>query len=258
MNIRIIGYGRLAKAIIKPWLNLHQITVSAPNLKTSKNLKLCTTSSNLDMLDHQDCLILAVKPQFILPILSSISSQLPATLPIISLAAGICLKDIQQQVPQNHLIARAMPNIAAELGLSPTLMYAEYPEKFSAITALFATLGSVFWVDSDDLLDIGTILSGSGPAYIFYFMQSLSQAANRLGMPLPLAQQLIDQTVLGAVKLRLEKQLDLAELSAQVTSPQGTTAAALEVLEQGQFKPLIAQALHQAWQRLLDIRAKTS
>jgi len=258
MKIRIIGYGRLAKAIIQPWLGQHEITVSAPSLVQKQESLLNTTPSNVEMLDTQDCLLLAVKPQFILPILASISTVLPAELPIISLAAGICLKDMQKTLPQSRFIGRAMPNIAAEIGLSATLLYSDQAEEFTWATELFSTLGNVYWVDSDDLLDLGTILSGSGPAYIFYFMQALSQAAHQLGMPLDLAQNLIEQTVLGAVKLRLEKNLDLEQLSAQVQSPQGTTAAALAVLEQGQFKELITQALQQAWQRLLDIRRKTT
>ena len=257
MKIRIIGYGRLAQALGKRWIKHHELTVSSPRLSHVKEGNLQTCSSNQEFLEEQDCIILAVKPKHLNLVLNEIADLIPPDVPVISLAAGITLTQIKKHLLPKQTVIRAMPNIAGEIGESASLMMPEQAQGLEEIKNLFLELGPVYWVNDDNLLDLGTILTGSGPAYVFYFMQALSKAAQNLGMPEHLSEELVLQTVLGATKLSIQSPLSLEELQAQVTSPQGTTAAAIETLNQHQFNQALDHALSHAWQRILSLRLNT-
>lgn len=257
MNIRIIGYGRLAKAMAFIWKKEHQLHISSPSL-SQKHDENCTHElDNTQALDHQDMIVLAVKPKLIASVIKEITPYLKPNSLIVSLAAGVTLDTLKKRLPKHVNVIRAMPNIASELGLSATLLFGKETlsaNQISSVEHCFKPLGSIDWVNSDDLLDIGTILAGSGPAYVFYIMQGLKESAVRLGMSEKLAERLIIQTFLGASQLALQKTISLQELQQQVTSPQGTTAAALSVLEDKQMFNLLDDALSAAWNRVLELR----
>jgi pyrroline-5-carboxylate reductase len=254
MNIRFIGYGRLAKSLIKKWQIEHQITVSAPRLTESDSTQsIKTTSNNQIFLDKADIVVLAVKPKVIPLVLHEIRNYLNPNSIVISLAAGITLNKLQKFCPNHEKIIRAMPNIAAEIGQSATLILSPIPLR-QTIEPLFTQLGTVHWVEQDDLLDIGTILAGSGPAYVFYFMRTLQETGITLGMPEDLCRSIIQQTFLGATLLSLNKSDSLLELQHQVTSPQGTTAAALALLDEKHVDKSLEQAIQSAWKRILELR----
>jgi pyrroline-5-carboxylate reductase len=203
-------------------------------------------------LDKQDCYILAVKPKNIAAVIQEIASKIPKNRPLVSLAAGITLPQLQNLLPGHPLIIRAMPNIAGIIGESATVILAKQQPQM--IHDLFCDLGTVNWVNDDKTLDLATILIGSGPAYVFSLMQAFQQAIEKLGMPSELSQPLVEQTFLGAVRLSQDSSLSLTELTAKVTSPQGTTAAALAVLAENDIDKSIFQALSAAWQRIEELR----
>lgn len=254
----MIGYGRLGKILAKQWSLHHQVIVSSPSLHDEKlKNNIQTTNSNTTDLDV-DLIILAVKPFLIHDILKEILPHLKPNAPIISLAAGITLEQIQAP---HHPIVRAMPNINAEIQASATLLLKN--QKLSSlqqnqIEELFSTIGTIDWVNDDECLDMGTILAGSGPAFVFYLMASFKEAAEKLGMEETLAQKLITQTFLGSAKLAQQKEVHFQELIQAVVSPKGTTAAALDILAQHQVSQSLKEAIYGAWQRVLNIRNQAS
>ena len=254
MHIRFIGYGRLAKSIITTWAKHHQITISSPRLSQGLIAShIQTTSDNTALLDTADIIVLAVKPKMIASVLKEIQPFLNPNTVIISLAAGLTLDRLKTLCPSHSKIIRAMPNIAAEVGRSTTLLLC--PSSLQAIVEpLFLEIGAIHWVEQDDLLDIGTILAGSGPAYVFYLMRALQDIGITLGMPESLCKSLVQETFLGASVLSLEKTDSLHDLQQQVTSPQGTTAAAIHVLETQHVHESLKQAVLAAWQRIQELR----
>lgn len=260
MNIRFIGYGNLAKSIIATWKKQHRITISTPNItaKTDGNLIFC--NHNQAFLNEQDLIVLAVKPKLIHAILSEIKAfVLPNTI-IISLAAGITLNEMANKFPHLQII-RAMPNIAAEIGESATLLLKNpliSEENHQKIENLFLELGSVDWVLEDNILDLGTILAGSGPAYVFYLLRAFQESAESLGMPSNICKKIVLQTFLGATHLAKNSNDSLLNLQNQVTSPQGTTEAALKIFSDLHLEQNIQKALEAAWQRIQTLRTQSS
>ncbi len=258
MNIRIIGYGRLAKTLVHIWKNQHQLVISSPTLQSSiESPNIVLTNDNSKMLEHQDFIILAVKPKLIKTILQEIIPSISPKTVIVSVAAGITLEALQIDIPNEHLIIRAMPNIAAEIGQSATLLLSNQTlkhEQLFKIESLFSELGLTAWVSNDDVLDLGTIICGSGPAYVFYIMKAFEDGIVEMGMPKNIAEQMVKQTFVGASLLSQQKKESLLQLQQQVTSPQGTTAAALDVFNQAKLPIQLHDALFAAWQRVLSLR----
>jgi pyrroline-5-carboxylate reductase len=257
MKIRIIGYGKLAQLMVKIWQKHHHLSISSPSLENSKTEHYITSNNNTLFLEHQDMIVLAVKPKMISIVLNQIEPFLSKDTLLVSLAAGITLDKLKQLVPKEISFIRAMPNIASELGQSATLLLGKTQlksQKISAIEHCFSQLGSIDWVEDDNQLDIGTVIAGSGPAYVFYIMESIQNSAIELGLPKPLAQKLVKQTFLGASMMAIHQNQSLKQLQEQVTSPQGTTAAALAVMEHQQLNLTLDQAIQAAWQKVLDIR----
>lgn len=260
MNIRMIGYGRLAKSLATIWQKYHQLIVSSPTLET-KTLEhgIGTLSDNSLHLHQQDVIVLAVKPKLITHVLDEISTLLAPSSLIVSLAAGVTLDTLRQHIPHHSQVIRAMPNIAAEVGQSATLLLKS--ENLSSqqsfiIEQCFQQCGLIEWVSNDEILDLGTILAGSGPGYVFYMMRALQESATSLGMPKDIAKILVQQTFLGASLLATHKSESLLELQQQVTSPKGTTAAALEVFDKYHLDQQLHEALNAAWQRVLELRSQ--
>lgn len=252
----MIGYGRLGKILAEQWCQKHHIVVSSPTqLDAQEKNGTITKKSNRLALDA-DILVLAVKPALIGPVLEEIIPILKQNTCIVSLAAGITLEQLTAKSPQYQFV-RAMPNINAEVQSSATLLLKDpqlSPKKQELIEELFSSIGDIYWVENDELLDIGTILAGSGPAYVFYLMDAFQNAAQALGMDLELSQKLIVQTFLGSAKLAKQNQQPFTKLSENVISPKGTTAAALDILSKNQIDNSIHQALESAWQKILELR----
>jgi len=255
VKIRMIGYGRLAKAMAEQIAKKHQLIVSSPSL-TNGTLPsgIATRSANTADLINVDMVILAVKPQLIATILTEITPHLPTTTVIISLAAGVDLQLLQQLAPQHKFMVRAMPNINAQVQASMTLLLQEAnvaQHVTQMVEQLFLTLGTIAWLENDKQMDIATIFAGSGPAFACYFMQACAKMATSLGLDADLSNKLILNTFAGSVELAATKNLSFADIITQVASPNGITAAALARLDMLEVQQRIEQGLLAAWQRLL-------
>jgi pyrroline-5-carboxylate reductase len=171
---------------------------------------------------------------------------------VISIAAGIASADLDRWLGGGLAIVRAMPNTPALLGAGAAGLYAApkaTTDQRQTAQELMEAVGKAHWIDDESLMDAVTALSGSGPAYFFLLMECMEATALELGLPAEGARALTLQTALGAARMALESGEAPAILRKQVTSPNGTTAAALKVFEDGKFDALVKKALTAARDR---------
>lgn len=195
--------------------------------------------------------VFAVKPQVMRTVCESLATQAQAQRPlVISIAAGISGSQLERWLGGALAVVRTMPNTPALLGAGVTGLHAgglvDAQGRIRAETLLEAA-GQTVWIDDEDLMDAVTALSGSGPAYVFLLAEAMIEAGISEGLPAPVARVLALQTVLGAARMLTEADApDAAELRRRVTSPNGTTQAAIEAFEAGDFRVLVASAIHAA------------
>ena len=193
-----------------------------------------------------DTIVLAVKPQQVHALLTCLPKLDPGQL-ILSIAAGIRATDISRWLAGHPAVARAMPNTPALVGAGVAGLYAlpaVSAEQRQQAASILAAVGHTIWMQDEAQLDAVTAISGSGPAYVFYFIEALEQAAVELGLPAETAHLLSVQTFLGAATLASKDPTPLPELRARVTSKGGTTERGLLELSAGGVKEIIVQA---AW-----------
>ena len=254
MNISFIGFGNMAKAMAKGLLRDKKniLRATAPSLATGTNENgIRTYSDNLAVIADADIIILAVKPAQVALVFAQISPSLPLHCLVISIATGISLPWFATHSPGTAVV-RAMPNIAAAIGKSATPLIANplvTSQQKQWTEQIFTCIGLTTWAKKEEDIDTFTALSGSGPAYIFLFMDAMITAAIKLGLPHEIAKSFTLQTVDGALSLATESKLDLVELRKMVTSPAGTTAAAIDVLTEHHFDKLIFTAMKAAHDR---------
>ena len=201
-----------------------------------------------------DAIVLAVKPQQFLEAAQSLTGVLAPHTVVISIMAGIPIARIAAALGQQCAIVRTMPNTPARIAQGITGLFATAQcsaEQTALATRVMASIGQTVWLDSEIQLDAVTAVSGSGPAYVFYVAQAMTQAGIDLGLPAATARQLALATMQGAAALALDCGEDLDALREQVTSKGGTTHAAMSVLQDRQ----VAQAFHAAL-AAADARAK--
>jgi pyrroline-5-carboxylate reductase len=256
MKITFIGGGNMACALIGGLLrqgyeadNLKVVEISPGACeKITQEFNVAAIDNLREGLPGCDVLLLAVKPQQLLKVAGELAPLLANQL-VISIAAGIRANDVSRWMRGHERIVRAMPNTPALIGLGVTGLYAlpgvSLEEKRHA-EAILATVGSTLWLEDEESLDALTAISGSGPAYVFYFIESMQQAAQELGLDPAQARSLSLQTFLGASTLAASGKEDAATLRARVTSPGGTTERAVRVLESKGVKSAIIGAAHAA------------
>ncbi len=263
MNIGFIGGGNMAAALIGGLLQQGyspaQIAVVETNAGQRDRIKrefdVEAVADLAKGLANSGVIVLAVKPQQLASVARELAPLLSGQL-VISIAAGIRAKDIARWLGGYGQVVRAMPNTPALVRAAMTGLYA-LPEvdakgKHAAETILRA-VGSVLWCEKEELLDAVTAVSGSGPAYAFYFIEAMQEAGLRLGLSAPQAQQLSAETFLGAAKLAIGSTENAATLRARVTSPGGTTERAITSLENDGVKKAIIRAIDQAYQRSCEL-----
>lgn len=258
MNISFIGYGNMAKAIARR-LNqqgLYSLSAAAPSLADGVNKdQIRTHHDNKEIIKEADIIILAVKPMQMSLILNEITPTLPQNCLLISVAAGLSLPWFAQHCDKNQAIIRTMPNTPGSVGLAATPMIAnEYVNDAQKKQAelIFSQIGITTWADNEDDMDSFTALSGSGPAYVFLFIEAMIKAAVALGLNESIAHTFALQTFSGALKLAQNSDLSLTELRTKVTSPGGTTAAALAILHE-QLDALMLAAMNAAKHRAHEL-----
>ncbi|MGW5150617.1 pyrroline-5-carboxylate reductase [Rhodococcus koreensis] len=210
-----------------------------------------TSDANRLAVQGASIIVLAVKPSAVAPCLNEIAPILTPGAIVVSLAAGLSTASIQQRLPKHVSVLRAIPNTPASVGKSVTAISAGTPSSsgdLARVHAVFAQVGSVFVVPESQLNAV-TAISGSGPAYVFYLIEQLTAAATRLGFTPTQAATLVRDTFAGAVELLFASEYSVADLRRQVTSPGGTTEAAIAALEQGQIARLLETATFAARDR---------
>lgn len=208
-----------------------------------------------ELVRSADVLVLACKPTDLTSALNEIGSHVRPEQTVISVAAGVNTAVIESALPRGTAVLRAMPNTSSLVKESATALCGgrwAREEHLALGDAIFGSVGKVSIVP-EEALDTITALSGSGPAYIYYFTEALIEAGVGLGMDPETAKALVVQTLYGAAKMLNETGADPAELRRQVTSPNGTTAAALKVMAERGLKDIIAAAVSRAAERSREI-----
>jgi pyrroline-5-carboxylate reductase len=215
------------------------------------------TGASANLPAKPSVILLAVKPQVIDEVLPSVAPLMGKQTVVLSIAAGRTLASLGRHLPRGAAIVRAMPNTAAAIGHSMTAACAGVTvtrDQALECNRLLEAVGEVVWIDDESLMDAVTAISGSGPAYVFLLAECLAEAGRQAGLDSELANQLTRTTVEGAGELLRRSDLSPAELRANVTSPKGTTAAALEVLmAKGGLQELLARAIAAAMKRSREL-----
>jgi pyrroline-5-carboxylate reductase len=210
-------------------------------------------SDNADAVGDAGVWILGLKPQLMREVCESLAAQAQRARPlVVSVAAGVTTLQLDRWLGGDLPIVRAMPNAAAVLGAGVTGLYANHQVDAAgcrrAERLLWAS-GETVWVTDEAKMDAVTAVSGSGPAYVFLLAEAMIDAALAEGLPTDVAHGLVVQTLLGSARMLSEEHATPAELRRRVTSPQGTTEAAMHVLVDGGFPALVSCAIHAATER---------
>jgi pyrroline-5-carboxylate reductase len=207
-------------------------------------------------MQRAEVLVLAVKPQDARAALASISINRQL---VISIAAGLTLDALSRWLGGHRKLVRCMPNTPALIGAGVAALYAlpeVNAEERARAQSTLAAVGEVVWVSEERLLDPVTAVSGSGPAYVFWFIEQLAESAQKLGLPAEVSRKLALHTVLGAAKLAASSGEPPAALRKNVTSKGGTTEAALKVFDEEKLAERFARALEAASRRATELGAE--
>ena len=259
MNIAFIGGGNMASALIggllakghpKGEISVIEVLPEARE-KLARQFGVRTVEGPQQLGAGTDAVVLAVKPQQMRTAVAALAPHLGDAL-VLSIAAGIRLGDIARWIGRPASLVRAMPNTPALIGLGITGVFAASAlteNQRSLVDRILGVAGKIVWVRNEAELDPVTAVSGSGPAYVFYFIEALTAAGIALGLEQAVAAQLALETFRGAAELAARSPEDPAQLRARVTSRGGTTEQALAVLEERQVRAAIESAARAASRR---------
>ncbi|MCF6293410.1 MAG: pyrroline-5-carboxylate reductase [Robiginitomaculum sp.] len=268
-RIALIGAGRMGSALLRGWATCNgfapegSVLVVDPNCSDSvrqlveDNSGRVVSATDKDSLTKLEVLVLAVKPQAFNDVAQKLAPILPKNVLIISIIAGTTIDRINNLFG-SRAIVRAMPNIAAEIGKSVTVICnnSEVNAKHIArVETLLGTVGSLEHLEDERLMDAVTAVSGSGPAYFFLLVEALAAAGQAEGLPEELARKLAGETLIGSGALFESRQQTPSSIRADVTSSGGTTAAALDVMMgNGAFAEMIRNAVSASTRRSIHLR----
>lgn len=267
MKVLFLGYGHMGGALGEAWKasglasDVLAVDPTTPTDGTAPDGRYPSVDALMAAGAGQGValIVLAVKPAKATDALRALPAALLGDAAVVSIAAGIPLKSLTGALPAGTPVVRAMPNTPVVRNAGCTGLFAESTVGTALrdrLTALFAAVGSAHWVDKESLLDAVTALSGSGPAYYHLFSEALAAAGVALGLAPALARQLAADTAWGAATLQRQPGADFAALRQAVTSPNGTTAAAIAVFEQdGVLRQLIGRAALAARDRAVELSA---
>jgi len=238
-NVVLIGAGKMGGALLEGWIGLGvdpacivaiEPQPTAPiEALSARGVRINPDSASI----CPDAIVIAVKPQIAAEIMPSVASLMSPSTIVISIMAGRPIAFLAGALPHNAAVVRAMPNTPAAIGRGITVAVANSlvsPVQRQLADGLLRAAGAVEWIDDEALMDAVTAVSGSGPAYVFLLAESLAHAGEKAGLPAELAARLARATVAGSGELLHRSSIDAAVLRQNVTSPGGTTAAALDVL----------------------------
>lgn len=263
-TISFIGAGIMGEAMIRGLLaqkliESDQIMASDPwqarITELTDKYGIRGTSDNREAAEAGQIVVLSIKPQSLPYVLPEIRGHLRRQDLLLSILAGVPIKKLADGTA-HAAVVRAMPNTPAQIGEGISV-WTSTPEVSEAqraqAQAVLGSFGEEIYVDEESYLDMATALSGSGPGYVFMMMEALIDAGVHLGFSRRIAEQLVAQTMLGSVKYAMQADKHVAELRNQVTSPGGTTAAALYHMEKGGLRTVISRGIWAAYERSMQL-----
>ena len=263
-KIAFIGSGAMAEAMIAGLLNQELVNpkllmAAGPREERASALRekygIGATTHNLEAAQGAAVVALAVKPQVLPIIVPELDGQVAPGALVLSIIAGARIENIARGLHHSGIV-RAMPNTPAQIGQGITVWTASADvsaDQRRQAEMILSALGEQVFVDDEDYLDMATALSGTGPAYVFLFMEAMVDAGVHLGFSRHVAEKLVLQTVKGSVEYILHSPNHLARLRNQVTSPGGTSAEALYFLEKAGFRTALSRAIWAAYQRSVQL-----
>ncbi len=263
-RIVLVGCGHMGNALLTGWLAAgvvaDHVTIIEPDADKAAGLAArapFTVVQRPDALPLADVVVLAVKPQVLDEVATAYVPFAAAGAVLLSIAAGRTLASLAGALGDTAAIVRAMPNTPAAVGRGMTAACATATVSAmqrGLVDALLSAVGEVVWLDDESLIDAVTAVSGSGPAYVFYLAECLAEAGVAAGLPPSLARQMARATITGAGELMFRAAEPADELRRRVTSPGGTTAAALTALmAQDGLQPLLTEAVRRATARSREL-----
>lgn len=267
MSITFIGGGNMARSLIggliQKGLSAEKINVSEPVTVLAdglaKDFSVATYSDNADACAATNIWVFAVKPQVIKTVCQQLSSLAQTNKPlIISIAAGITSQQLDLWLGGNMPVVRIMPNTPALLGAGASGLFANAhvgTEHKQHAQDLMQATGITVWIESENLMDVVTAVSGSGPAYVFLLAEAMQAAGVAQGLSPEASRALTNQTLLGAARMLSETTEAADVLRQRVTSPGGTTQAAIESFETQGFRGIVNNAIEAATQRGRELSA---
>jgi pyrroline-5-carboxylate reductase len=267
-QIAFVGSGVMAEAMLSGLLRQklarpENLRVSDPlperGMELHEKYGVQPFTDNNQAAEHADVVVLSVKPQRLTEVLGNLKGAVPAGAVVLSIVAGATIEKISKELKHNAVV-RSMPNTPAQIGEGITVWIASPSvsevQKETARTILSA-FGDEINVDDENFLDMATALSGTGPAYVFIFMEAMIDAGVHMGFSRHISEQLVVQTLRGSVDyyqtVNQKGSVHVAALKNQVTSPGGTSAEALYYLEKAGFRTAISRAIWAAYQRSLEL-----
>ncbi len=265
LSVGFIGAGNVAEALLRGLLGANVSTPDRCSVANKSNddrlarlarLGVRTTRDKAQVMKDSEIVVLAVKPQDMAQALGEIAPHVSGRHLVITVAAGVTTQMIEGHLGHTPVV-RAMPNTGSAVGASATaLCLGRWADEhhLGIARAVFEAVGQVVVVP-EPLFDLVTGLSGTGPAYVYHLAEALVEAGVRGGLSRELALALVAQTVLGAGRMLIESDEDPAVLRQRVTSPNGTTMAAMRILEDAGFHAAVIRAVERATQRARELRA---
>jgi pyrroline-5-carboxylate reductase len=262
--ITFIGPGVMAEAMFSGLIRKNvatssQIFVSGPEVDHSEELvaRYGVTSFTDNRLSVQgaEIIVLSVKPQRLAHVLKGLKGAIPPQALVLSIVAGASIQTIQNGLTHPNVV-RSMPNTPAQIGAGVTVWTCSNTvtaEQNELARQILAALGEEIFVEEESYLDMATAVSGTGPAYVFLFLEAMIDSAVHLGLPRRTAEEMVVQTFVGSVEFYKKNKVHPAALRNQVTSPGGTSAAALYYLEKAGFRTAISRAIWAAYERSIEL-----
>ncbi|NCO27652.1 MAG: pyrroline-5-carboxylate reductase [Caldiserica bacterium CG02_land_8_20_14_3_00_36_38] len=265
MNISFIGTGIMASSIIKcitekGLYRKEEITGSGPRLKSLEEVKkrfgINITQKNTDAAKFGDIIILSIKPQVFPSVAEEIKDSINDNQMIVSIMAGVDIETLQRELLHKKIV-RAMPNTPAQIseGMTVWTSTKEIKEnEKNEVKKIFSSMGKELYFEEEQYVDMATALTGTGPAYVFLFLEAMIAAGVHLGFSRRDARELVYQTTLGSVLFAINSEKHTSELRDMVTSPGGTSADALYEMEKGSFRTIIEKAVYSAFKRTIYLK----
>ncbi|WP_188456192.1 pyrroline-5-carboxylate reductase [Virgibacillus oceani] len=264
-KISFIGAGSMAESIIAGILEKRVVTnrqIFVTNKRNHERLanlqhrfNINGTTNKENIIDQADLIILSTKPYDMEEAIDSIKAYMQPNQFVVSVAAGISTEFIAEKMEMDVSVVRVMPNTSASIGFSATAIAGgkhAKQEHIKLVEKLFKTIGTTTIVAEEDMHAV-TSISGSGPAYIYYLVEAMEQAAVEAGLDKDVAKALITQTVVGAGEMLKKTDDPVRVLREKITSPGGTTQAAIETLDANDFKKTIFECVNSARQRSIEL-----